>query len=175
MRKLFLGMPLALLAAGTLTSCQTASRRAATPLPEPEQIISNNLKELYMAASAAPPQSAEQKKLILRMAEKASNGKELLLTMRAAEGVFPAGETGVHPAVTAKMMQVATVDQMSDYVKQYPVAPESARPYVERMFLLAGNDSDPRVWQRIRAAASRLKLPDLEQQAQAKANDLARR
>ena len=176
MRKLFLGAPLVVLAAGTLTSCQTAGQRAAAPLPESQQVISNSLKDLYMAASAAPPQSAQQKKLILKMADKASNGKELMLTMRAAEGVFPSGaDDGVHSAVTAKMIQVATLDQMSDYVKQYPVASDKARPYVERMFELGQQQTDPRVWQRIRAAAARLKLSDLEREAQTNANELATR
>jgi hypothetical protein len=49
------------------------------------------MKKLYMAAAAAAPQSTAQQKLILQMAEKASNGKELLLTARAAAGAFPAG------------------------------------------------------------------------------------
>jgi len=175
MRKLFLGAPLVVLAAGTLTSCQTVGQRAAAPLPETEQVISNTLKDLYMAASAAPPQSSEQKKLILRMADRAGNGKELLLTMRAADGVFPHSEPDVRDVITTKMMRVATIDQMSDYAKQYPVTPESARSYVQRMFQLGDGQSDPRVWQRIRAAASRLKLPDLEREAQAKADQLGSR
>lgn len=175
MRKLLLGTVLAVLVAGTLTSCQSAAQRTAAPLPESEQVISNKLKDLYMAASAATPKSAAQQQLILRMADKSSNGKELMLTMRAAEGVFPAGEEGVYPAVTAKMIQVGTLDQLSDYAKQYQVAAPSARPYVERMFQLGEGQTDPRVWQRIRAAAARLKLPDLERQAQTRANELASR
>ena len=69
---------------------QHAARKAAAPVPEAEQVVSAGLKELYMAASVAAPQSPAQQKVILRMAEKASNGKELLLVMRAAVGVFPA-------------------------------------------------------------------------------------
>jgi hypothetical protein len=176
MRKLFLGAPLVVLAAGTLTSCQTTGQRAAAPLPESEQIISNRIKDLYMAASAAPQRSAEQRKLILRMADKSSNGKELMLTMRAAAGVFATGaDDAIEPAVTAKMMQVGTLDQLSDYAKEYPVSSERARPYVQRMFQLGESQTDPRVWQRIRAAAARLKLPDLERQAQDKADQLAAR
>lgn len=176
MRKLLLGAPLVVFAAGTLTSCQSAPRRAAAPLPESEQVVSNALKDLYMSASAAPPRSAEQKKLILRMADKASNGRELLLTMRAAAGVFPITEDpSVHSVVTAKMMQVGTLDQLTDYEKQYHVPPEIARAYVLRMLELGNAQTDPRVWRRIRAAASRLNLPDLEEQAQAKATDLSSR
>ncbi len=175
MRKLFLGGPLLVWAAGTLTSCQTSRPQAATPLPESEQVIRNTLKDLYIAASASPPQSAEQKKLILRMADKSSNGKELMLTMRAAAGVFAfPSEDDIHSVVTAKMMKVATLDQLTAYEKQYQVAPASARRYVERMFELGEAQNDLRVWQRIRAAASRLKLPDLEKAAQAKATELSR-
>ena len=76
-----------------------------------------------MAASAAAPQSVAQQKVILRMAEKASNGKELLLVMRAAVGVFPAGagsqeqraESPVRSIVTAKMMELGTLDQLIEY------------------------------------------------------------
>ncbi len=173
MRKLFLAVSL-VWAAGTLTSC-TSRQRAAAPLPESEQVVSNSLKDLYIAASAAPPQSAQQKKLILRMADESSNGKELMLTMRAAAGVFASpSESDIHTVVTAKMMKVGTLDQLTDYEKQYYVAPAHARPYVERMFELGRAQTDPRVWQRIRAVAARLKLPDLEQAAQAKADELLR-
>jgi succinylarginine dihydrolase len=116
------------------------------------------------------------------MAEKASNGKELLLVMRAAVGVFPAGtaqaqsaESKVRSIVTAKMMELATLDQLIEYAMQYPVNPESARPFVERMFQLGGEKSDSRVWYRIRVAASRLKVGDLERQAQTRGDRLAGR
>lgn len=175
MRKLFLGAPLVVLAAGTLTCCRDTGRTAAAPTPESEQVISNTLKDLYMAASAAPPQSAEQRKLILRMADQAQNGKELFLTMRAASGVFPAADDAqLHGVVTAKMMRVATLDQLTDYAKQYTVAAGSERPYVARMIELGQGATDARVWQRIRAAASRLKVADLEKLAQAKADEAAR-
>ena len=96
------------------------------------------------------------------MAEKASNGKELLLTMRAAVGAFPAGtgsqenpaESQVRSIVTAKMMEFGTLDQLIEHATQYSVNPESARPFVQRMFQLAGQNSDTRVWYRIRLAAS---------------------
>ena len=136
-----------------------------------------------MAASTAPPQSPAQQKVILRMAEKASNGKELLLVMRAAVGVFPAGtasqeqraESQVRSIVTAKMMEFGTLDQLIEYATQYSVNPESARPFVQRMFQLGGENSDPRVWYRIRVAALRLKVGDLERQAQARGDQLAGR
>jgi hypothetical protein len=128
-----------------------------------------------MAASAAAPQSSAQQKLIVTMAEKASNGKELLLVMRAAEGVFPDGGSPVLKIVTDKVMQTATLDQMVDFAKKYPVDPSSARGYVQRMFELAEGSSDPGAWYRVRTTASRLKLSDLEAQAQAKRDELASR
>ena len=148
-------------------------------MPEAQQVIGEQMKQLYMAASTASPRSAEQQKLILRMAQKATNGKELLLTMRAAVGVFPA-EPGDQPVardvrstVTSKMIQLATLDQLTDYATQYSIDPESARPFVNRMFQLGDGNSDPRVWYRIRVVAAHLKVSDLEQQAQAKGNELA--
>lgn len=175
MRKLFLGAPLLVWAAGTLTSCQSSQQRAAAPRPESEQVISGSLKDLYMAAAGAPQQSAEKKKLVLRMAEKAVNGKELMLTMRAAEGALPSqAEDEIRSVVTTKMMKVATLDQLTDYEKQYHVPPASARPYVERMIELGKAQNDARAWQRIRAAASRLKLTDLAQAAQANAGETPR-
>jgi hypothetical protein len=175
MRKLFLGAPIVVWAAGTLTSCQTSGHPAAAPLPESQQVISSSLKDLYMAAAAAPPKSTEKKKLILRMADKAGNGKELMLTMRAASGDFSSPSDGdIHTVVTAKMMKVATLDQLADFERQYHVAPAGARSYVERMFELGRAENDPRAWQQIRAAAYRLKLPDLAQAAQANVGESAR-
>ena len=171
------GAPL-ILASWCLTSCQTTPQKAAAPPPESQQVIGESLKQHYMAASAAPPQSKEQQTIIRKMADRASNGKELLLVMRAAVGVFPAGSAGeieLHSTVAAKMMQTATLDQMMDYATQYPVKPETARPFIERMFQLGNESSDPRVWSRIRLAAFHLKVSDLEQQAQAKVNQLAGR
>jgi len=112
------------------------------------------------------------------MAEKASNGKELLLTMRAAEGVFPAdsdSRSRVYTVVTAKMMKLGTLDQLIEYATQYSVNPESTRALVQRMFQLGGEKSDPRVWYRIRLAAFHLKVGDLAQQAQARGDQLAGR
>jgi len=165
-----------------LASCHTA-RQSAAPVPESEQVVGEALKGLYMAASAAAPQSPAQQKVILRMAEKASNGKELLLVARAAEGVFPSGagpegqrlESQVHSLVTAKMMQVATLEQMVEYSTAHAVDPENARAFVQRLFELGSGNSDPRAWYRIRGAAFHLKLNDLERQAQARADQLAGR
>ncbi|MGA2157100.1 MAG: hypothetical protein ABSH37_22035 [Bryobacteraceae bacterium] len=182
MWKHFLGVPVVFMVAWNLASCDTVARGAAGPVPEAEQVVSAAMKQLYMAASAAPPQSPAQQKVIQQMAEKASNGKELLLVMRAAVGVFPAGtaqaqsaESKVRSIVTAKMMELATLDQLIEYAMQYPVNPESARPFVERMFQLGGEKSDSRVWYRIRVAASRLKVGDLERQAQTRGDQLAGR
>jgi hypothetical protein len=139
------------------------------------------MKGLYMAASTAAPRSEEQQRLILRMAKEASNGKELLLAMRAAVGVFPAAAGvprqsvagQVRSTVTGKMLEVATLDQLIDYAAQYTVDLEYARPLVERMFQLGNGASDARVWYRIRAIASRLGVSDLERQARARGDQLA--
>jgi hypothetical protein len=164
-----------------LVACQAASQQAATPTPETEQVVSNALKQLYMDVSTTPPQSATQQKLILRMAEKASNGKELLLVRRAAEGVFPGGAPGtdlqkqVRSTVTGKMIRCATLEQLLDYAAGYSAEAADARPLVERLFELGKDNSDARVWYRIRAAAFHLRLKDLEQQAQARGDALAAR
>ena len=179
MWKLFGCIPLAVIAALTLASC-TGEKQDAVVQPESEQVVGEGLKDLYMACSAAAPQSEAQQKIVLQMAQKASNGKELLLTMRAAMGVFPAGTGGnTSPAelhvcslVTAKMMRVATLDQLIEYSMQYAVAPESSRPYVQRMFQLGGQNADPRIWYRIKLAASRLRVGDLAAEAQAKGDQL---
>jgi len=183
MWKGFRGVPVVVMAAWTLASCNTAAKDAAVPQPETEQVVSADLKKLYMAAAAAPPQSQAQQNVILQMAEKASNGKELLLVMRAAVGAFPAG-TGSreHPAesrvvsiLTAKMIALGTLDQLIECATQYSVNPESARPFVQRMFQLAGQNSDARVWYGIRVAAFHLKVGDLQRQAQARGDQLAGR
>jgi hypothetical protein len=179
----FCGVLLIPLAAWNLAACHTAPRKASTPIPEAEQAIGESLKALYMSASAAVPQSPEQQKVILRMAEKASNGKELLLVMRAAVGVFATNagapenpvEKRLRSIVAGKMMQVAALDQLIEYSMQYSVEPESARRFVQRMFQLGEGNSNPRVWYRIRVAALHLKLNDLERQAQARGDELAGR
>jgi hypothetical protein len=158
--------PLVAVAACTLASCGAARNQAAAPVSEADQAVSSGIKDLYMAVSAAPPRSAEQQKAVLRMAAKASNGKELFLAMRAADGVFPPG---------AKMMSVGTLGQLIEYATAYPVNPESARPLAERMFQLGAGESDARVWYRIRVAAFHLKLEDFEREAQAKGDELARK
>ena len=183
MLKGFRGVPLVAMVAWALAAGKSAASNAAAPQPEAEQVVSAAMKKLYMAAAAAAPQSPAQQKVILEMAEKASNGKELLLAMRAAVGAFPASAgSQEHPAerqvrsmVTAKMMEHGTLDQLIEYATQYSVNRESARPFVQRMFQLAGQDSDRRVWYRIRVVASRLKVGDLERQAQARGDQLAGR
>jgi hypothetical protein len=148
MSKRFRGVPVVVLVAWNLASCKSAERNAA-PVPESEQVAGTTLKELYMAASVAAPQSPSQQKVILRMAEKASNGEELMLVMRAAVGVFPGGagsqeqhaESQVRSIVTAKMMKLGTLDQLIEYATQYSVNPESARPFVQRMFQLGDQHS----------------------------------
>jgi hypothetical protein len=183
MRQRSAGVPLVLMVVWNLTSCQGTATKTAVPTPEPEQVIRESLKELYMAASAAAPQSTEQQKLILRMAKSASNGKELLLVMRAAVGVFPTDTSSpdqsaanqVRSTLTAKMIQVATLGQLGEFEGRYSVDPSSARPFVQRMIQLAGDNSDPHVWYRIRLVAAHLKLSDLESQAQARGDELARR
>ena len=174
---------LILTATGILAGCHTASRQAAAPVPEADQVISKAMTENYMTVSVAAPHSLEQQKLILRMAHDATNGKELLLVMRAAVGVFPPAapsgpstlESQVRSTVTAKMMDFATLGQMIDYAVEYRVDAAQGRKYVERLFELGENNSDARVWYRIRSAASHLNVPDLEQQAQARGDRLASR
>ena len=183
MLKGFRGVPVVVMVAWSLASCTSEVKNAAAPVPKAEQGVSPALKKLYMAAAAASPQSAAQQKVILQMAEQASNGKELLLVMRAGAGTFPAGggsrehpvESQVRSIVTAKMMELGTLDQLMEYSTQYSVNPESARPFVQRMFQLGDRDSDPRVWYGIRVAAARLKVSDLERQAQGRGDQLAGR
>jgi hypothetical protein len=160
-----------------LPSCHSASREEVV-ISESQQAISESLKQLYMACSAAPPQSDTQQKLVLSMAEKASNGKELLLVMRADVGVFPPGqaiENRVRSLVAAKMMKVATLNQLIEYARLYSVNPEDARPFTQRIFELADQDRNPQVWYRVKVAAHHLNVGDLEQQAQAKGDELAGR
>ena len=181
MLKGFCGVPVVVMVAWNLASGSPAASNGAVPQPEAEQVVSAALKKLYMAAAAAPPQSPAQHSVILQMAEKASNGKELLLVMRASVGAFPAStgapenpaESRVVSIVTAKMTELGTLDQLIEYATQYSVNPDSARPFVQRMFQLGSESSDPRVWYRIRIAASHLKVGDLERQAQARGDRLA--
>src|SRR5208283_5168273 len=112
MWKRLLGMPAIILAAWNLASCDVSTKKAVHPVPEADQVVSETMKALYMAASQAAPQSPAQQKVILKMAQEASNGKELLLVMRAAVGVFPAdagpaeqAERQVQSMVTAKIME----------------------------------------------------------------------
>src|ERR1039457_2242817 len=142
------GVPLVVMVAWNLAAGGTAASSAAVPQPEAEQVVSAALKKLYMAAAAAAPQSTAQQKVILQMAEKASNGKELLLTARAAVGAFPAGtgsqelpaESHMRSIVTAKMMELGTLDQLIEYATQYSVNPESARPFFQRVFFFSDRD-----------------------------------
>jgi hypothetical protein len=183
MWKHFRGVPVVVLVAWNLAACNVAARKPPAPVPEAKQAVGGAVKDLYMAASMAAPQSPEQRKVVLRMAETASNGKELLLVMRAAVGVFPPDsgsrgqptESQVRSIVTAKMMGLGTLDQLIEYTTAYSVDPEKARPFLQRMLQLATEDPDPQEWYRIRAAAFRLKVSDLGQQAQAKGDQLAGR
>jgi hypothetical protein len=84
MWKRFRGTPVVVLVARNLASGGAAAKKAVAPVPEAEQVVSEALKELYMAASVAASQSPAQQEVILRMAEKASNRKELLLVMPTA-------------------------------------------------------------------------------------------
>jgi len=182
MWKRLLGMPAIILAAWNLASCDVSAKKPAHPVPEAEQVVSETMKALYMAASQAAPQSPAQQKVVLKMAQEASNGKELLLVMRAAVGVFPADagpaeqmERQVQSMVTRKIMELGTLDQLIEYATQYSVDPARARPFVERMFQLGQQRPEARDWYRIRTAAFHLKVSDLERQAQSKADQLAAR
>ena len=156
-----------------LCSCRTASQEA--PIPESSQVISDSLAQLYMQCSTAPPHSPAQQHLVIVMADKASNGKELLMVMRADLGVFPPGdpnETRVRHTVETKMMKVGTLNQLIEYADLYPVNPEDERPFAQHIFVLAGNDQDPGTWYRVKAAEHHLNVGDLEEQAQAKGDQL---
>jgi len=182
MWKRFKGVLVVVMFACGLASCNSA-KNAAAPVPEAEQAVSVALKNLYMAASAAPPHSAEQQKIILQMATQAANGRELLLVMRAAVGVFPASpssressaESRVRTLVTAKMLQFGTLDQLIEYASQYSVDPAYARRMIQRIFQLAGDSTNPRVWYRVKTAAYHLQVSDMERQAQIRAEQLAGR
>ena len=153
-----------------LVGCHSVSRTAA-PVPESQQIISAEIKNLYMSVSAAAPHSPEQQELVTQMVDRSTSAKELLLTMRAVDGVFSSDEAvaPVRATVTSKMMQVATLDQLSDYATRFGVDPTQARAYVERMFQLASEVTDSRAWHRIRLTAAHLRQADLERAAAARA------
>jgi hypothetical protein len=158
-----------------LTSCRMEPRSAAGPVPERQQTVGDAARTLYLAVSKAPPRSAEQRRLVLKMAEGATNGKELLMAMRAGMGVFPSApgasdaipEARVRSIVTAKMLKLGTLSQLLDYAAKYGVEAQDARPLVVRMCELGKTSSDPQVWRRIGATAARLNLGDLERLAQA--------
>jgi hypothetical protein len=180
MGKQFGGVPVMILATWSLASCNLASRHTAGAAPETRQEISAGMKQLYMDASMAAPQSPAQQKIILRMAQKASSGKEMLLTMRASVGVFPLKgeqnvENQVRALVTVKMIKLGTLDQLIEYATEYPVDPVSARKFIERMFELGNRNPDAATWYRIKVAALHLHLGDLERLAQAKGDQLAGR
>ena len=165
-----------------LAGCQTASQRAGAPTPEAKQVISDRIKRLYMDVSTSPPQSAGQQKLILRMAERASNAKELLLVRRAADGVFSAGgaaetdiEKQVRSTVTGKMIRCATLGQLLNYAAGYPADAADTRALVARLFDLGRETPGVRVWYRIRVAAFHLRQKDLAQQAEARGDALSAR
>ena len=90
MLKGFRGAPFLLMVAWNLVSGSAAAGGQTAPQPESEQVVSAELKKLYMAVAAAKPRSEGQQEILRQMAEMASNGKELLLTMRASVGAFPA-------------------------------------------------------------------------------------
>jgi hypothetical protein len=176
----FRGVPFLVMVAWNLVSGHAVAGGQTAPQPETEQVVSTELKKLYMAVAAATPHSAAQQEVIRQMAATASNGKELLLTMRAGIGVFPAAkgsqenpaESRIRAIATAKMMQAGTVEQLIEFATQYSVSADSARPFVQRMMQLGSQNSDPRIWHRIRLVASRLRVPDLEKEALAKAEEL---
>jgi len=181
MWKLVVNAPLAVVGTLMLVSCHTAAKQETTNQTDSNQVISPALKDLYMASSAAPPGSQAQQKTVLQMAEKASNGRELLLVMRAAVGVFPADRKSPEPLterrlrsiVAAKMMKAATLEQLMEYARNYAINPEDARSMIDRMFQLAGRIADAPTWYRIKRAALAFRIADLAQQAQTRGDLLA--
>jgi len=173
-------IPLALMVALTMAGCHNALQEPAN-LPESAQVIRDSLKTLYMDASAAPPRSVAQQRLVLKMAREASNGKELLLTLRAAVGVFPEGadagaestESHLRSIIAAKMMKLGTLDQLIECAMRYPINRGDSQPFVARMFRLADQVRDARVWYRIRLAALHLNASEMAGQAQTRGELLA--
>jgi hypothetical protein len=179
MWKLIHGIPLSVVLIG-LTACQHAPEEPGYPNASPaSQSISPAVEKLYMAHAAAPQHSAAQRGLVEQMAEKAGNGKELLLTMRVIAAVFPtpgspedqAAERRVRALVAEKMVRVATLEQLHEYAMRYAMTPVEGRAVVERMLQLAGNRSDPQTWNMIKRAARSVKADDLAQKAQAQARN----
>jgi len=173
MWKLAQNIPLALMAASILFSCHTAPREAANP-EESAQTIRDSVKALYMEASAATPHSVAQQKLLLKMAQESLSGAELLLTLRAAVGVFPPGpdaetqraERQLRAIIADKLIKAGTLDQLIECAMRYPINQQDAQPFVQRIWRLADQVHDARVWDRIRLAAFHLNARDMAQQAQ---------
>lgn len=117
------------------------------------------------------------------MVEEASNGKELLLALRAGVGVFPEQpdtaarklEHRLRAVSAAKMMRFGTLGQLIACALQYPVNQEDAQPYVQRMFRLAAGVRDAGEWHRLELAAFHLNAGDYARQAHAKGDLLAGR
>lgn len=168
------------LAIGAVVLACRSSLQQNTAAATPPAIISESVKDLYMACSAARPRSASQQKLLLEMAHEASNGKELLLVMRAAEGVFPAqaapqevkAERHLRGMVASKMIKSAGLDELIEYAMKYSINPEDGRPFVQRMLQLAVENPDPRIWSRIQRAAVQWNVTDLALQAEATQKEL---
>ena len=185
MRKLLFNLPPVLALLAGLASCHDSPKtEAAAPGPSgAQQAVSPQVANLYMAVGAAPRYSRRQQDLLRQMATDASNGKELLMVMRAEAGVFRSeqnaedqlAEHRIRSTVAAKMMQVAALEQLTEYAMRYPVNPEDARPLAQRMLDLAGSSSDPRVWYQIVRAAKAMRVHDLAQQAQTKGDLVAGR
>ena len=126
--KLIHGIPLSVVLIG-LTACQHAPEEPGYPNASPaSQSISPAVEKLYMAHAGAPDHSAVQRGLVEQMAEKAGNGKELLLTMRVIAAVFStpgspedrAAERRVR-ALVAEMVRAATLEQLHEYAMRYAI------------------------------------------------------
>jgi len=173
MWKLSRDIPLALMATVTLSSCRTTPWEAASP-KESAQAVRDSVKAAYMDVSAVSPHSVAQQKLLLKMAQESTNGAELLLTLRAAVGVFPQGpnagmqgtERQFRAIIGDKLIKVGTLDQLIECVMRYQINQADGQPFIERMFRLADQVHDARVWDRIRLAALHLNASDMAQQAQ---------
>jgi hypothetical protein len=167
-----------------LTGCGSSPRtQEPASAAGDRQSIGPEMKRLYMACSAAPRQSPQQQKLVRQMAETASNGQELLMTMRASIGVFPGDaaasvqkeEHAVRSLVAAKLIKAGNLEELTQFAVQYTVNREDSRPLVERMFELASANRDPAQWQQVARAARGVSALDLAQQALAQREALTHR
>ena len=126
--------------------------------------------------------SLEQQKLILRMVKTHPTGENCCWRCGPCSACFPLarrrqtepGEPGACDG-TGQNDSAWHAGPVNRYAVVNPVDPDNAKPYVQRMFQLGNQTADVREWYRIKTVALHLKVDDLEQQAEARAEKLAGR